>query len=154
MLGQISMTTTRSTPAVLTAMLAGALSAAWPCLTAQSAAYQVFDGTWNVTVACAKAPDGALPYSWYFQADVRKGAMLGHYQKPEAIPSGTLSGQIGADGDALLLMEGLTGDVGHTLGKVNPGTPFRYSITAHFDANHGTGKRNEGRACALDFVKR
>jgi hypothetical protein len=85
---------------------------------------------------------------------VRRGAVLGHYQKPETIPSGTLSGQIGADGDALLIMEGLTGNIGYTLGKVNPGTPYRYTIKAHFDADHGTGKRNEGRACTLDFVKR
>jgi hypothetical protein len=154
MSGQFSMTTTRLTRAILTTMLGGALSAACPSLPAQSAANHVFDGTWNVTVACAKAPDGALPYSWYLQADVRRGAMLGHYQKPEFIPSGTLSGQIGADGDALLIMQGLTGEIGHTLGKVNPGTPFRYTITAHFDANHGTGKRNEGRACSLDFAKR
>lgn len=114
----------------------------------------MFDGMWNVTVACAKAPDGALPYSWLFPADVRRGAVLGHYNKPETVPSGTLTGQIRADGDALLVMEGLTGNIGYTLGKVNPGTPYRYTIKAHFDAAHGTGKRNEGRACTLDFAKR
>jgi len=86
-------------------ILGAALSASCPILPAQSAANQVFDGTWNVTVDCAKAPDGALPYSWLFPANVRRGTILGHYQKPETIPSGTLSGQIGADGDALLIME-------------------------------------------------
>jgi hypothetical protein len=148
------MTATRSTYAILTIILGGALSAASPSLPAQSTGNQVFDGTWNVSVACAKAPDGALPYSWLFSAEVREGAILGHYHKPETVPSGTLSGHIGVDGDALLVMQGLTGDNPHTLGHVGPGTPFHYTITAHFDADHGTGKRNEGRACALDFVKR
>jgi len=148
------MTATRSACAILTVMLGGALSAACPSLPAQSAGNQVFDGTWNVAVACAKAPDGALPYSWLFSAEVRRGAVLGHYHKPETVPSGTLSGQIGADGAALLIMQGLTGDNTYTLGNVSPGTPFHYTITAHFDAGHGTGKRNEGRDCALDFVKR
>jgi hypothetical protein len=148
------MATARLTCAILGTILTAALALAFLSLPAQSAANQVFDGTWNVTVACAKAPDGALPYSWLFPADVRGGAILGHYQKPEAVPSGTLSGQIGADGDASLIMQGLTGNIGHTLGKVTPGTPFRYTIKAHFDAQHGTGNRNEGRACALDFVKR
>jgi hypothetical protein len=148
------MTTTRSIRAILTAILGAALSAACPILPAHSAANQVFDGTWNVTVSCAKAPDGALPYTWLFPADVRSGAVLGHYQKPEDIPSGTLSGQIAVDGNALLTMEGLTGKIGYTLGKVNPGTPYRYTIKVHFHADHGTGTRNEGRACTLDFAKR
>lgn len=148
------MTLTRSTRAILTTILGGSLIAACPSLLAQPAGKQVFDGTWNVTIACAKAPDGALPYSWLFPADVRRGAVLGHYNKPETVPSGTLTGQIGADGEALLFMEGLTGKIGYTLGKVSPGTPYRYTIKAHFDADHGTGKRNEGRACAVDFVKR
>jgi hypothetical protein len=148
------MTTTRSTRAVLTILLGGALSAACPILPALSAANQVFDGTWNVSVACAQAPDGALSYSWLFSAEVRRGTISGNYNKPGTVPSGTLSGQIGAGGDALLIMQGLTGNTGYTLGKVNPGTPFHYTITAHFDAGHGTGKRNEGRGCALDFVKR
>jgi hypothetical protein len=148
------MTITRSTRAILTTILGGALSAACLSLPAQSAANHVFDGTWNVSVACAKAPDDALPYSWLFSAEVSRGAILGHYHKPGTVPSGTLSGQIDADGDALLIMQGLTGNIRYTLGNVNPGAPFHYTITAHFDADHGTGKRNEGRDCALDFVKR
>jgi hypothetical protein len=154
MSGQISMAATRSTCAILTMILGGALSAVCPSLPAWSAGNQVFDGTWDVSVACAQAPDGALPYSWLFSAEVRGGAIFGHYHKPEIMPSGTLSGQIGADGDALLIMQGLTGDNGHTLGNVSPGAPFYYTITARFTAEHGTGKRNEGRECVLDFVKR
>ena len=114
------MTTRRSTCAILTIILSGSLTAVCPSLLAQPAGKQVFDGTWNVTIACAKAPDGALPYSWLFTADVRRGAVLGHYNKPESVPSGTLTGQIGVGGDALLVMEGLTGNIGYTLGKVSP----------------------------------
>jgi hypothetical protein len=148
------MTATRSTCVILTVILGGTLTGASPSLLAQPAGNQVFDGTWNVTVACAKAPDGALPYSWLFSAEVRRGAIVGHYQKPEHVPSGTLSGQIGTNGDASLIMQGLTGNTGYTLGKIDPGSPFHYTITARFDAKHGTGKRNEGRDCGLDFVKR
>ena len=148
------MTATRSACAILTVMLGGALSAACPSLPAQSAGNQVFDGTWNVSLGCAKAPDGALPYTWSFSAEVQRGSILGYYNKPGIVPSGTLSGQIGAGGDALLIMQGLTGNTNYTVGYANPGTPFRYTITAHFDSANGTGKRNEMRNCVLDFVKR
>jgi hypothetical protein len=148
------MTAARSTCAILPIILGGVLFAACPSFPARSAGSHVFDGMWNVSVACAKAPDGALPYTWLFSAEVRGGALLGHYKSPGTVPSGTLSGQIGGDGSALLIMQGLTGDYGHTLGGVGPGKPYHYTVTAHFDADHGTGKRNEGRDCAVDFVKR
>jgi hypothetical protein len=56
-----------------------------------------------------------------FRIDVRDGALLGHYNTPGAVPSGTLSDQIDPDGNAILIMQGLTGDAGQTAGKLNPG---------------------------------
>jgi len=32
-----------------------------------------FDGTWTVILDCAKAPDGALGYTFQFDAAVKKG---------------------------------------------------------------------------------
>jgi hypothetical protein len=148
------MAATLTTRSILTLISICALSATFLSLPAWSADNQVFDGTWNVTVGCAKAPDGALPYTWLFLAEVQRGSMLGYYHKPGTVPSGTLSGQIGAGGDAVLTMQGLTGNTNYTVGYLNPGTPFRYTITSHFDSAHGTGKRNEMRNCVLDFVKR
>jgi hypothetical protein len=104
-------------------------------------------------VICETAPDGARGYTWMFRADVHDGALLGHYNPPGAVPSGTLSGQINSDGSGVFVMRGLTGERIATVGRVNPGTPFSYTANVHFDRMHGTGKRNELRACALDFVK-
>ncbi|MGH7690177.1 MAG: hypothetical protein ACREN3_11280 [Gemmatimonadaceae bacterium] len=69
------------------------------------------------------------------------------------MPSGTLSGQIDASGNARLLMRGLTGNTNYTVGREHPGSPFSYSVTAHFDSDRGTGTRNAMRKCALDFIK-
>jgi hypothetical protein len=120
---------------------------------AWSAGVQDFDGAWAVTVACAKAPDGALGYTWRFPADVHNGALLGYYNRPGAVPSATLSGQINSSGDAVLTMRGRTGAINYNVGNANPGTPFHYTANAHFERAHGTGKRNEVRDCQLNFVK-
>ncbi len=112
-----------------------------------------FDGLWATTVICKTAPDGAKGYTWMFRVDVRDGALLGHYNTPGAVPSGTLSGQIDPGGDGMLIMQGLTGDVDHTVGRLSPGSPFQYTANVHFDRTHGVGKRNELRDCKLDFVR-
>ena len=116
-------------------------------------AAQPFDGTWDVVIYCARAPDGAGGYRWHFQAQVREGALLGQYHQPGANASGTLSGQIEPDGHALLSMVGRTGRTEYTVGHVQPGTPFHYTATARFDARSGSGQRNELRACSLSFSK-
>ena len=43
-----------------------------------------FDGSWNVVVVCAQAPDGAKGYTWRFLAQVRDGSFLNQLIKPEA----------------------------------------------------------------------
>jgi hypothetical protein len=37
---------------------------------------------------------------------------------------------------------------------VKSGTPYAYTVDAHFAGSRGTGKRIEARACALAFAKR
>lgn len=147
------MTTARNTCRIPILLFGCALSAAYPSATAWSASSQRFDGIWNVAITCAKASDGALPYSWSFSATVKAGRMLGYYKQPGTVPSGTLSGQIDSSGNALLLMRGLTGKTPYTIGRENPGSPFSYTVTAHFDSDRGTGKRNETRECALNFIR-
>jgi len=38
-----------------------------------------FDGTWQVTVVCLRAPDGAHGYTWQFIAQVKDGVLHGRY---------------------------------------------------------------------------
>jgi hypothetical protein len=112
-----------------------------------------FDGSWNVLIVCAQAPDGAKGYRWNFLAKVRDGSFLGQYNQPGNFPSGTLSGQIQGNGDAYLKMVGLTGDPEHNVGRVPSGMPFGYFVAAHFAGSSGSGKRNELRSCELTFAK-
>jgi hypothetical protein len=112
-----------------------------------------FDGSWSVVVACAQAPDGAKAYRWNFTALVRDGSLLGQYNQPGNIPSGTLSGQILPTGNAHLTMTGLTGDPDYNLRRVPAGFPIHYTVTAQFMARFGTGSRDQARHCDLTFSK-
>ena len=120
---------------------------------ADAAGNQSFDGTWNVAVECTSASNAVKGYTWAFPTQIRNGALVGQYGTRGATPSGTLSGQIDPNGNAVLQMTGLTGEPGHTLGRVSVGTPFRYTATVHFGPNSGTGKRNQGRECTFTFVR-
>ncbi len=120
---------------------------------ASAAGSQKFDGVWNVTLDCAEAPDGAKGYHWTFPAQVRNGVMRGQRGTPGANSSGTISGQIKPDGAAQLSVSGRTGDPDYSVGRVAPGYPFHFTVTAHFDERSGSGKRNELRACDLSFTK-
>ncbi len=145
------MTGARARNLIAAVVVLGALA---PERQARSAELQAFDGTWTVSVLCAKAPDGALPYTWLFPAAVHNGALLGHFHAPGTVPSGTLSGLIDAGGNATLVMQGLTGKPNYSVNAVASGSPFHYTASVHFERKHGTGKRNELRDCTLDFVKR
>ncbi len=111
-----------------------------------------FDGLWNVEVDCPDAGD-VLGYNWRFPADVSGGVLSGHYQSPTNEAKGDLSGRIRPDGEALLTLVGRTGPVPQAIGHVRSGTPFRYTVNAHFDARSGSGQRNQRRACMLTFTK-
>jgi hypothetical protein len=112
-----------------------------------------FDGSWAVIVTCVQAPDGAKGYNWQFPAQVRDGSLVGQYNQPGNIPSGTLSGQIGPTGEAHLTMNGLAGDPDYNLSRVRAGSPIHYTTTAQFSARSGTGKRDQARSCDLTFSK-
>lgn len=112
-----------------------------------------FDGSWNVVVACGQAPDGAKAYRWQFTARVQDGSLLGQYNQPGKIPSGTLRGQIEPTGVARLTMEGLTGDPDYSLSRVHAGSPIHYTATAQFTTRSGTGTRDQSRHCDLSFSK-
>jgi hypothetical protein len=135
------------------------LALAWPALLglalvpAPAWSSGPFDGSWNVIVACAVAPDGAKGYTWQFAAQVRDGSLIGQYNQPGNIPSGTLSGQIQPTGEAHLTMNGLTGEPDYSLSRVRAGSPIHYTATAQFTARAGTGRRDQARSCDLTFSK-
>jgi len=111
-----------------------------------------FDGAWNVEVDCPDVGD-VRGYNWRFSASVASGVLTGHYQSPTNSGMGTLSGRIRPDGQSVLTMVGRTGPEEMTLYHERPGSPIRYTANVHFDANSGSGMRNERRACALKFTK-
>ena len=112
-----------------------------------------FDGTWNVVVSCTQAPDGARGYRWQFTAQVRDGSLVGQYNQPGNIPSGTLRGQIEPTGVAHLTMQGLTGDPDYALKRVRAGSTIHYTVTAQFNTRSGTGTRDQARPCSLSFSR-
>jgi hypothetical protein len=116
------------------------------------AASGTFDGLWTVEIACSTVGD-VEGYEWRFPAEVTSGFMSGLYHSPTNTAIGRLTGQIRADGAAVLSMYGRTGLQQRAVGHQPPGTPFEYTIDAHFDANDGAGKRNEQRPCELKFHK-
>jgi hypothetical protein len=120
---------------------------------APAAAAQPFDGSWQVVIDCTPTPDGARGYRWRFDAQVRDGSLLGQFHEPGTNASGTLSGIIRPNGDALLRMNGNTGSPQYSVGQVAVGTPFHYTVTAHFAATSGSGQRNELRQCDLTFTR-
>ena len=67
-----------------------------------------FDGTWNVAVICPKHTDGALSYTYGFQAKVKDGRLRGEHGQ-EGRPSWLLlEGTLPADGNTSLRAKGLT----------------------------------------------
>jgi hypothetical protein len=114
---------------------------------------QQFDGKWNVIIGCDQASDGALAYKWYFTAEIRNRSMLGQYHDAETDSSGTLSGRVQANGDAVLRMIGKTGAPAYSVARARSGSPFHYTANTHFADRSGSGKRNELRQCDLEFSK-
>jgi hypothetical protein len=109
-----------------------------------------FDGIWTVEVDCPSVGD-VEGYSWRFPAEVSSGFMSGLYRSATNSAMGHITGRIHPDGEALLTMFGRTGPEQFASGHERAGTPFRYTVDAHFDGSSGSGKRNERRACALTF---
>jgi DNA-binding SARP family transcriptional activator len=111
-----------------------------------------FDGNWSVQLVCSGA-DTALGYTYRFPAQVSDGILRG--ERGTAGTPGWLmiEGPIQSDGHAILNARGLTNDPERTPTRVAPGTPYSYTIDAHFGEDQGSGKRLELRPCAFDFYR-
>jgi hypothetical protein len=112
-----------------------------------------FDGSWRVTVECPDQPGGPLGFTLRFLSEVKNGVLRGQ-NGTEGLPgSMTLSGKLQKDGTAWLTATGHTGKAAYTPGGLPPGTRYLYNVTARFEGSKGTGKRDQGRICNLDFAK-
>ncbi|MGG5821197.1 hypothetical protein [Falsiroseomonas sp. HW251] len=128
--------------AVLFLLVAGGAAAQAP---------SAFDGTWDVTVACTNAADGALGYTLRFPARVEAGLLVGDYRGDGTLH---LEGPIRPDGTARLRAVGTTGDPNRAVGRVPRQSDYRYTVEARFAGNSGTGRRLETRPCDLTFRRR
>jgi hypothetical protein len=128
-----------------------------PLVLAPAAAWSAdtgkFDGDWQTTVSCAAARD-ALGYAFRFVSTVKNGTFHGSRGIAGQAPYLQIDGKIGPDGNATLYADGLTGSKEYVPGRDTPrGTPYNYSISAHFDAATGSGTRVEGRPCTFQFTR-
>jgi len=112
-----------------------------------------FDGSWNVTVECGKAADGALGYTVSLVAVVKDGFLLGEQGTEGSSGWLRLSGRIQPDGTAMLDASGITGDPKYNVKAVQRGTPYAYQVAAKFDGARGSGRRLQVRECALTFAR-
>lgn len=112
-----------------------------------------YDGEWDVVVACTSVGDVGS-YSVVLAGVVSDGSF--HAEAGTVGNPGWLmmDGRIGLDGKATIVAKGLTGSPKATLNYQKSGSPYGYTISAKFDENSGTGKRNENRPCTVTFTKR
>jgi len=113
-----------------------------------------FDGTWSVVQDCPTAPDGARGYKWLYDAVVKDGNLVGEYGTKGKPSSLTLTGTIAADGTARLAASGLTGESDRTVGYMQSGSKFYFTVDAKFSGTKGTGSRLAGRTCNFTFTKK
>ncbi|MCC6468348.1 MAG: caspase family protein [Alphaproteobacteria bacterium] len=151
-LARARLATLQKPPASAPAAKLAAQQAAAPTPGAAQAA-KAFDGTWQTTVICGRAADGAKGYTLNFPAEVKDGVFIGQFASPNTPASLTVNGTIQADGSALLSAVGRTGDEEYAIGRLQKGSNYRYTVTARFDGARGSGTRNEARACNLTFVR-
>ena len=112
-----------------------------------------FDGNWNVTLVCP-TDKTAQGYTYHFAAQVKNGVLHGENGTTGKPGWVALDGSIQADGNATLNANGITNVPRFSAYQVQTGTPYTYSVNAHFDGSRGNGRRVELRACTLTFVKR
>ncbi len=122
------------------------------CAIAQAAA---FDGSWNVTLTCppTSEKDGAKGYTHKFPAEVKNGHLLGEYGKEGELGWQRLQGQIAADGNANLTLDGIVSNADYAIGHSPTGKAFRYQVRAKFEGTAGTGQRTSGRVCEFRFAR-
>jgi hypothetical protein len=111
-----------------------------------------------VILVCPKAPDGALPWTIEFIADVKEAMLHGEHGLGGQPGWLSLDGRIQPDGVANLEARGMTGDSRYNLNRTVQSVPYEHDVTAHFDAARGTGNwrafQSNGLFRTCDFTFR
>jgi hypothetical protein len=138
-------------PIVLVATIAQAQAQAQPAAPAVTR----FDGAWTVRIQCPSNSEdsGAKGYAYSFPATVKDGLLSGSHGEEGSAGSLKIEGPIQSDGDATLQARGRTGNPDYAVKRPASGSPYSYTIKAHFDASSGTGSRMEARVCNFTFAR-
>jgi hypothetical protein len=112
-----------------------------------------FDGDWAVVLHCPHSSDGALPFTFGFIATVAGGTLHGANGVAGRPGWLSLDGPIQSSGDAALIANGLTGDSKYNIKQTQRGVPYRYPVSAHFEAASGTGQWVSRRVCVFTFTR-
>lgn len=112
-----------------------------------------FDGAWIATVSCPNT-EGAMGYVFDVPITITGGAAHGQRLKPGEPGWLKLDGRVDDDGQAELDARGLVGAAPFAVGHQPRGTEYGYHVEARFEGDSGSGRRIEGRPCALSFVRR
>jgi hypothetical protein len=118
-----------------------------------AAGIRSFDGLWLTTLSCPPAED-APAYTHQFVSTVKGGVLYGVFGTVGEASSLELSGSVAPDGTAKLFVKGRTGSTEYDEPDTPRGTPYSYSVDAHFAALSGTGTRIESRPCTFQFEKK
>ncbi len=110
-----------------------------------------FDGTWGTTWTCANVGQ-YLGYSYRITGQVDDGTYHGLSGTKGEPGSFELNGKITSDGTAAFFGEIIVASSAAALGAP-AGTKSDFHALAQFAGNGGTGKRIDGRACNIAFVK-
>jgi hypothetical protein len=112
-----------------------------------------FDGVWDTVLSCPNS-NGALGYSFEFDATVKHGVL--HAEKGAKDRPGwlQLNGKISSDGAAQIYASGLVGAAETAVGHRPAGTQYGYHIEGTFSESSGSGHRVEGRPCTVMFTKK
>ena len=116
-----------------------------------------FDGTWDVTLTCPPLKDDvddAKGYTQRFSGQVKDG-MLRATHGVEGQPSWhLLTGEIPADGKAMLTIEGIVKSADYAVNHAARGKAYTFRVRATFEGDHGRGVRLGKRKCEFDFRRR
>jgi hypothetical protein len=137
-------------------LAAGAADAQLPQAQVPMAVSTRFDGTWDVTLACADymgAGVGAKGYTFQFMAQVNGGQLDAQYGKQGSPGSLHYSGRILDDGSADIEATGVSANPEYSVGRVASGTPYAYRFRAKFDGSRGSGTHVDRRPCEATFIK-
>lgn len=115
-----------------------------------------YDGQWSVELVCADTQDktGLVKgYEYKFFVVIVGGTVRGQYGAKGSPASVTFSGLVETDGTLELRAVGNTGRSDYSVGKVERGTEYSYSLSGTLEGNKGQAKRRELRMCTALFAK-